>query len=110
MPYTGLDLSLLSTKPWCRVCPYMIPALQYILRKANTLPNLKTWRGIRISYGMNGVVLCSADVPTFVSVLRRGAALKPPDLLWRDWATSREILGVRTRIASRAPLQPCARI
>ena len=68
----------------------MIPVLQYIVRKANLLPNLTNWLGIRISYGMNGVLLRSADVPSFVSVLRKGVTVKPPDLLWRDWALHKD--------------------
>lgn len=65
----------------------MLRALQYVLRKANAAPGLERWLGLRVSYGMNGVLLRSADVPSFVAVLRKGVTKKPPDLLWRDWAT-----------------------
>lgn len=96
----GLDLPLMSPEAGCRVCPYMLRALQYIVRKANTLPTLKNWVGIRISYGMNGVLLRSADVPSFVSVLRKGVAVKPPDLLWRDWTTSKDRPVVSPRLSA----------
>ena len=68
----------------------MMPALQYIVRKANLLPHLTNWLGIRFSYGMNGVLLRSADVPSFVSVLRKGVTVQPPDLLWRGWALHKD--------------------
>lgn len=39
----------------CRVCPFMLRALHYALAKTHALqPN---WLALRLSYGMNGVLL-----------------------------------------------------
>ena len=72
------------------MCPYALRALQYVVRKANTVPALQQWLGIRASYGMNGVLLRAADVSSFVAVLRRGVTRKPPDILWQRWATGKD--------------------
>ena len=73
----------------------MLRALQYVTRKANAAPALDRWLGIRVSYGMNGVLLRSADLPSLVAVLREGVSLKPPDLLWQAWATGGDRPAVR---------------
>ena len=78
-----------------RVCPHMLRAMQYVLLKANTLPELQQWLGIRLSYGMNGVVLRSDDIPLFVAALRANVTRKPPDLIWQTWAASKHRPPVR---------------
>ena len=78
-----------------RVCPYMLRAVQYVLLKANTLPDLQQWLGIRVSYGMNGVVLRAADIPQFVTTLRANVTKKPPDLIWQAWAAGKHRPPVR---------------
>ena len=39
----------------CRVCPFMLRALHYALAKAQALQ--PGWLALRVSYGMNGVLL-----------------------------------------------------
>jgi hypothetical protein len=39
----------------CRVCPFMLRALHYALAKAQALQ--PDWLALRVSYGMNGVLL-----------------------------------------------------
>jgi len=73
----------------------MLRAVQYVLLKANTLPDLQQWLGIRVSYGMNGVVLRSADIPLFVTTLRANVTRKPPDLIWQAWAAGKHRPRVR---------------
>ena len=73
----------------------MLRAVQYVLLKANTLPELKQWLGIRLSYGMNGVVLRSGDIPLFVATLRANVTRKPPDLIWQAWAAGKHRPPVR---------------
>ncbi len=78
-----------------RVCPYMLRAVQYVVLKANTLPGIQNWLGIRISYGMNGVVLPSEDIQLFVAALRANVTRKPPDLIWQTWAAGKHRPPVR---------------
>ena len=72
-----------------RVCPHMLRAVQYVLLKANTLPDVQHWLGIRISYGMNGVVMRSEDIPLLITTLRENVTRKPPDLIWQAWAAGK---------------------
>ena len=76
----------------------MLRAVQYVLLKANTLPDLQSWLGIRVSYGMNGVVLRAADIPLFVTTLRANVTKKPPDLVWQAWAAGKR----RPRVCAAA--------
>jgi len=62
--------------------------------------------GIRLSYGMNGVVLSSADIPLFVTMLRANVTKKPPDLIWQAWAAGKHRPRVRAMAAS---VHLCAR-
>ena len=54
----------------CRVCPHGMTALQYIVRKVMALESLQNWLAIRVSYGLNGVVLRNNDLTTLVTHLR----------------------------------------
>mmetsp|Transcript_8610 Transcript_8610/g.25858 ORF Transcript_8610/g.25858 Transcript_8610/m.25858 type:complete len:641 (+) Transcript_8610:373-2295(+) len=79
-----------------RVCPYTIRAVHYALAKLhNQQPN---WLALRISYGMNGVVMRTKDIPSLIRHFKAGVARKPCDILWQEWAVGtkrpRE-LGVR---------------
>ena len=78
-----------------RVCAHMLRAVQYVVLKANTLPGIQGWLGIRISYGMNGVILRSDDIPAFVTELRANVTRKPPDLIWQAWAAGKHRPQVR---------------
>lgn len=68
-----------------RVCPFMLRALHYVLAKAHT--QQPSWLAIRLSYGMNGVLLRSSDLGPLIMHMRAGIARKPPDILWQEWAT-----------------------
>lgn len=52
------------------MCPHTIRLLQYILAKLNALPRVLPWLGLRISYGMNGIVLRSADLGSLAMYMR----------------------------------------
>mmetsp|Transcript_35408 Transcript_35408/g.59675 ORF Transcript_35408/g.59675 Transcript_35408/m.59675 type:complete len:456 (-) Transcript_35408:522-1889(-) len=65
------------------VCPHFLRATHYVIEKANHVkPN---WLGIRVSYGMNGIVMRSADLLLLSKYLREHTARLPPDLLWQEW-------------------------
>lgn len=44
--------------------------LPYILAKLNAMPSLQRWLGLRISYGMNGILLRSSDLKSFATYMR----------------------------------------
>jgi len=65
------------------VCPHFLRATHYVIEKANLVkPN---WLGIRVSYGMNGIIMRSSDLRLLASYLREHTARLPPDLLWQEW-------------------------
>ena len=54
------------------MCPHTMRLLQYILAKLNAMPSLPNarWLGLRISYGMNGIVLKSEDLKALAKYMR----------------------------------------
>lgn len=51
-------------------CLNGIRILHYALTKVNTVPELRNWVALRVSYGMNGVLLRTMDVLNFSTYLR----------------------------------------
>jgi hypothetical protein len=74
-------------------CGHALRALQYAAAKAYL--RAPEWLALRVSYGMNGILMRAADVAPLTAYLRAHVARLPPDLLWREWAT----LGGRGRAA-----------
>ena len=54
----------------CRVCPNMLRIVQYVIDKLNTVDHYKNWLGLRLSYGMNGVLLKNKDLGLLTEYLR----------------------------------------
>ena len=50
--------------------------LQYLLAKLNAMPSghAQRWLGLRISYGMNGILLRSEDLKVFAKYMRCAVA------------------------------------
>ncbi|KFM29335.1 Alpha-1,3-mannosyl-glycoprotein 4-beta-N-acetylglucosaminyltransferase C [Auxenochlorella protothecoides] len=67
------------------VCPFALRALHTAAVKANAQRESKGWVALRVSYGMNGVLMHNADIPDLVDYLWRHVTRKPPDLLWAEW-------------------------
>ncbi|KAK9816773.1 hypothetical protein WJX72_004931 [[Myrmecia] bisecta] len=67
-----------------RACPHLILTLQYLVRKLNSLP-VEDWLSLRVSYGMNGILLRNEMLPDLVQYLRLHTARLPPDLLWAEF-------------------------
>ena len=51
------------------MCPFALRAVQYAVAKANALPHLASWLAVRVSYGMNGVVVHNADLGPIAAFL-----------------------------------------
>lgn len=78
------------------VCPNALRALQYAMAKADSQPETHGWAALRASYGLNGVVVRSTDLPDLADYFWEHVALKPPDLLWAEWIRSRRApMGLR---------------
>lgn len=56
-----------------RVCPYSLPILHYIVRKLNAVPATRNWLSVRLSYGMNGILLPTLYLPSLTNYLRWGS-------------------------------------
>ena len=52
------------------MCPHTMRLLPYILAKLNAMPSAQKWLGLRISYGMNGILLRSEDLKSFATYMR----------------------------------------
>merc|ERR1712070_97104 len=53
-------------------CPNAMEAIQYVIDKANKYqPN---WLAIRVSYGMNGIIMKSEDAMAFAEFLTKNVA------------------------------------
>ena len=66
-----------------RTCEGALRGLRYLVQKTRTV--YPEWLGLRTSYGLNGVVVRSEDLPGFRDYLLRHQARLPPDLLWTEW-------------------------
>ena len=66
-----------------RTCEGALKGLRYLVQKTRTV--YPEWLGLRTSYGLNGVVVRSEDLPGFRDYLLRHQARLPPDLLWTEW-------------------------
>lgn len=51
------------------MCPLALRALQTAAVKADAQPESRDWAALRVSYGMNGVLMHSADIPDLVDYL-----------------------------------------
>jgi hypothetical protein len=86
-------------------CGHALRALQYASQKATH--RAPSWLALRVSYGMNGILMKAPDVAPLTAYLRAHIARLPPDLLWREWAASGGVFsarGTRVRGAPRRPL------
>lgn len=50
----------------------MVQILLYIVAKLNAAPETRDWLSLRISYGMNGILLPNAHLPSLGQYLRQG--------------------------------------
>lgn len=56
-----------------RVCPYALRVVAYVINKLNAIPGAANWLALRISYGMNGIILKSADLSSLAAYIRWGS-------------------------------------
>ena len=60
----------LSAAAPCRVCPYAIRIMGYIVRKLNAVPSTAEWLAVRLSYCMNGILIPVKNLPSLISYMR----------------------------------------
>jgi hypothetical protein len=60
-----------------RVCPNTVRILHYIVRKLNAVPESQNWLAVRLSYGMNGILLPSAHLADLAAYMKCAAAPSP---------------------------------
>eukprot|EP00887_Chlorella_sp_A99_P003012 scaffold9.g3012.t1 len=73
-------------------CRYSLRAAAYAVTKASSQPHTANWAALRLSYGLNGVVVHAADLPALADFLWRVLLAGRPcaieaALLSRTWPT-----------------------
>ena len=51
--------------------------MSYIVRKLNAVPSMAGWLAVRLSYGMNGILLPMKNLPSLTNYMRWGSPLPP---------------------------------
>lgn len=75
------------------LCPHGMLALHYLIAKANDY--YPEWSALRVSYGLNGVLVRSQDIQSiasfFVNELHQSkqGGIRPPDHIIYDWFMSK---------------------
>eukprot|EP00884_Botryococcus_braunii_P003153 jgi/Botrbrau1/12839/Bobra.0045s0008.1 len=73
-----------------RVCPFAIRIIAYVISKLNAIPGAANWLALRVSYGMNGIVLKTEDLESLSGYMMKYTDKLPPDLLWVEWYSGRK--------------------
>ena len=50
--------------------PYAIRIMGYIVRKLNAVPSTAEWLAVRLSYGMNGILIPVKNLPSLIGYMR----------------------------------------
>ena len=74
-PVPAAKHSSLNTAAPCRACPYAIRIMGYIVRKLNAVPSTAAWLAVRLSYGMNGILIPVKNLPSLISYMRCAAVV-----------------------------------
>eukprot|EP00002_Diphylleia_rotans_P000860 TRINITY_DN10465_c0_g2_i1.p1 TRINITY_DN10465_c0_g2~~TRINITY_DN10465_c0_g2_i1.p1 ORF type:complete len:289 (+),score=51.48 TRINITY_DN10465_c0_g2_i1:457-1323(+) len=83
------------------LCSHGMKAINYVMDKATLLP--LDWSIIRISYGLNGVIMKGQDVAIFSKYLRDNLFRRPPDHLSVEWY-AKEVPAGKAHFGSRQPV------
>jgi len=79
-------------------CPHAMRYLHYALQRLNSIDKYKSWLALRVSYGMNGIVIRDEDLSRFSVHVKENMSRKPVDLLWQEFALhSTEHTAILTR-------------
>ena len=66
-----------------QACSNLLTGIADVIKQASKYR--PDWLCIRVSYGMNGLIIPVEDTPSLVEVLIRGASRKPCDILVGEW-------------------------
>ena len=64
-------------------CANMVHIISYLIGKVERLD--PDWLAIRLSFGMNGILMKALDLLAFKHVLQQGLTQLPPDLIYQEW-------------------------
>ena len=69
--HVSYDGSILN----CRLCPNAMRIMQYMVAKLNAARETEEWLSVRLSYGMNGILLPTVHLHSFAEHLRHARLL-----------------------------------
>ena len=52
------------------MCPNALRIIRYAVQKLNTVPTLQCWLALRVSYGMNGILLRTEHLVSLGAYMR----------------------------------------
>ncbi|KAK9919150.1 hypothetical protein WJX75_009727 [Coccomyxa subellipsoidea] len=74
-----------------RLCPNGVRIIHYLVAKLNAAPETRQWLSVRLSYGMNGILLPNAHLSSLSQYLRLHTARLPSDLLYIEWLQGKRV-------------------
>ena len=54
----------------CRVCPNAVRIMGYVVQKLNAVRETRQWLAVRLSYGMNGILLPTAHLADLAAYMK----------------------------------------